>query len=591
MTFNTLNLLLVLVAAFAGGRLAVRVGYPAVLGEIIMGIALGPPLLGLLHASDALMVLADLGVLLMMMFVGMEVDLKELRRSSKGGLYAALGGFVIPFALGVAVLLLWGEPLVAALFVGVAMGVTSLATKSRILTDLGILDTRIASVMMAGALVADTLSLLFFAGILGVGEAGTLDVAGILWLILRVALFFAASWILGLYVFPPLYRWLRRRNLVGRTFHATLALIIALAFAELAELAGLHGILGAFLAGLFLREAISERRLSHELTELVRDVSIGFLAPIFFLTVGFEVSFGVLQTSLGLLLTVIVVATVGKIVGTLLFYLLSGGSWREGLVIGMGMNDRGAVEIILAGIALRAGLISNEVFSILVIMAVVTTATVPLLLTWGVGWLSKRGELARAGSERQGVVIVGAGPVARILARELSVSRSVTLLDTNQMNCEEAERMGLRAVYGDALEDAPLLDADIEQAGLFIGLTPNAEVNVLAVKRAGEEFSVPERYALLTRESDGGLFRQLERTGAHPLSANPVNLLEWDHDLITTQAQELLYRIDQEQAQLEGAVENAKLLPLIVRRDQGGHLFRSVQDLQAGDEVVAIHRG
>ena len=164
MTFSTLNLLLVLIAAFAGGRIAVRVGYPAVLGEIIMGIALGPPLLGLLHASDALMVLADLGVLLMMMFVGMEVDLKELRRSSKGGLYAALGGFIIPFALGVAVLLLWGEPLIAALFVGVAMGVTSLATKSRILTDLGILDTRIASVMMAGALVADTLSLLFFRG-------------------------------------------------------------------------------------------------------------------------------------------------------------------------------------------------------------------------------------------------------------------------------------------------------------------------------------------------------------------------------------------------------------------------------------------
>ena len=188
-------------------------------------------------------------------------------------------------------------------------------------------------------------------------------------------------------------------------------------------------------------------------------------------------------------------------------------------------------------------------------------------------------------------MIVGAGPVARILARELSVSRSVTLLDTNQTNCEEAERMGLRAVYGDALEDTPLLDADIEQAGLFIGLTPNAEVNVLTVKRVGEEFSVPERYALLTRESDGGLFRQLERTGAHPLFASPVNLLEWDHDLITMQAQELLYRIDQERVQLEGEVKNAKLLPLAVRRDQGGHLFRSVQDLQAGDEVVAIQRG
>ncbi len=587
MTFSTLNLLLVLVAAFAGGRIAVRLGYPAVLGEIIMGIVLGPPLLGLLYASDALTVLADLGVLLMMMFVGMEVNLKELQRSSKGGLYAALGGFIIPFILGVAVMLFWGEPFVAALFVGVAMGVTSLATKSRILTDLGILDTRLASVMMAGALIADTLSLLFFATILGVAEAGGLELLGTLWLLARVCLFFAASWLLGLHVVPPLYRWLRKRGLTGRTFNATLALIIALTFAELAELAGLHGILGAFLAGMFLREAISERRLSHELTELVRDVSIGFLAPVFFLTIGFEVSFGVLGQSLGLLLTVIVIATVGKIVGTLLFYLWSGGSWREGLVIGMGMNDRGAVEIILAGIALRAGLISNEIFSILVVMAVVTTATVPLLLTWGVGWLSKRGELVRGGSERRGVVIVGAGPVARILARELSASRPVTLLDTNQHSCDEAAALGLNAVHGDALEDTPLFDAGIEGAGLFIGLTPNAEVNVLAAKRAGEEFAVPERYALLTRESDGGLFRQLERSGAQPLFAGPVNLLEWDHDLITMQAQEFLYKIGQER-QLGGA---ESILPLIVRRDQTSNLFRSVQDLQMGDEVVAIQRG
>ncbi len=588
MTFSTLNLLLVLVAAFAGGRLAVRLGYPAVLGEIMAGIVLGPPLLGLLYASDALMVLADLGVLLMMMFVGMEVNFKELQRSSKGGLYAALGGFVVPFVLGVAVMLFWGEPLIAALFVGVAMGVTSLATKSRILTDLGILDTRIASVMMAGALIADTLSLLFFASILGVAEAGGLELLGTLWLLARVCLFFAASWLLGLYVVPPLYRWLRKRGLTSRTFHATLALIIALTFAELAELAGLHGILGAFLAGMFLREAISERRLSHELTELVRDVSIGFLAPVFFLTIGFEVSFGMLGQSLGLLLTVIVVATVGKIVGTLLFYLWSGGAWREGLVIGMGMNDRGAVEIILAGIALRAGLISSEVFSILVVMAVVTTATVPLLLTWGVGWLKERGELARAGSERRGVVIVGAGPVARILARELSASRPVTLVDTNQTNCDEAAALGLSAVHGDALDDAPLLDAGVEGAGLLIGLTPNAEVNVLVVKRAAEEFSVPECYALLTKGSDGGLFRQLERTGAQPLFTNPVSLLEWDYDLIMAQAQELLLTTDQE-GRLEGA--NAALLPLVVRRGRANRLFRSVQDLQVGDEVVALGRG
>lgn len=592
MTFSALNLLLVLVAAFAGGRLALRLGYPAVLGEILMGIVLGPPLLGLMHSSPALAVLADLGVLLMMMYVGMEVSLGELAKASRAGVLTALGGFLLPFGLGVWLMLASGTTLTAALFVGVAMGVTSLATKSRILLDLGILDTRIASVMMAGALVTDTLSLLFFAGIIGVATVGSFDLLGLGWLTLRAVLFFAISWFLGVRLFPRLYRLLRRRGLTGRSFYATLALMIALAFAELAELAGLHGVIGAFLAGMFLREAIEEHRLSHELTELVRDVSVGFLAPVFFLTAGFEVSFDVFRSDLGLLLAVVGTATVAKIVGTQLFHMLGGGSWREGLVIGLGMNDRGAVEIILAGVALRSGLIDQSVFSILVFMAVATTATVPLFLTWGTRWLERRDELVRGAGERLGVVVAGAGPVARALAGELSRSRQVTLIDANADNCVEAELAGLRAVHGDALEEIPLLDADIKEAGLFIGLTPNAGVNVLVAKHATETFRVPEVYALLTHEEDGGLFRQLERVGAKPLFARPVDLLEWDRKLAARQAQELLHRVEQDQ---DGATADALMgtgtLPLLVKREGAHHLFGTLEELKRGDEVFALRGG
>ena len=586
MTFSALNLLLVLVSAFVGGRLALRLGYPAVLGEIMMGILLGPPLLGLMHESDALAVLADLGILLMMMYVGMEVNLSDLRRASRAGVLTAFGGFLIPFVLGVGLMLVWNESLTAALFVGVAMGVTSLATKSRILLDLGILDTRIASVMMAGALVTDTLSLLLFAGIIGVATVGTLDIVSLGSLIVRSGLFFALSWLLGLRLFPPLYRWLRGRGLTGRSFYATLALMIALAFAELAELAGLHGVLGAFLAGMFLNEAISERRLSHELTELVRDVSVGFLAPVFFLTAGFEVSFEVFRTSLPLLLAVVGVATLGKIGGTLLFYRLGGGDWREGLVVGLGMNDRGAVEIVLAGVALRAGLIDSEVFSILVFMAIATTATVPLFLKWGVGWLENRGELVRSTGERRGVVIVGAGATARLLARQLGSSRPVTLVDANADNCARAELEGLQAVQGDALDEVPLLDGGIEEAGLLVGMTPNAEVNVLVAKRAAEAFGVPEVYALLTREEDGGLFKQLELSGARPLFAYPVNLPEWDRKRLTHQAETFVRTVEQEMDAPSETFEPG-ILPLTVRRGDDTHLFGSLK-LQAGDEVFAL---
>ena len=366
MEFNILNLFLVLLAAWLGGQLASRLGYPSVLGELLAGILLGPPLLGLFHGSAALSVLAELGVLLMMLYIGMEIDPKDLGKASKGGILAALGGFIVPFSLGYWIVTATGGTGIAGVFVGMAMGVTSLATKSRILVDLKILDTRIAHVMMAGALIADTLSLIIFAGIISFSTSGSLDIWAIVIIAIKVILFFLFSWFLGLKVFPVIYKWLKVNGFKGRTFNATLILLTALAFAELAHLAELHGILGAFIAGLILREAIAEKKLSYELTELVKDVSLGFLAPIFFVTVGFQVSFEVFQTDLYLLISTIILATVGKIVGTALFYIPSGNGWREGVTIGAGMNGRGAVEIVIAGIGLEAGIITKEIFSILV---------------------------------------------------------------------------------------------------------------------------------------------------------------------------------------------------------------------------------
>ena len=209
MDFSILNLLLVLLAAFLGGRLAIRLGYPSVLGEILVGILLGPPLLGLLYGGEALGVLAELGVLLMMLYIGMEIDPKELGKASWGGFLAAVGGFILPFTLGYFVVLGFGGTPVAGVFVGMAMGVTSLATKSRILVDLKILDTRMAHVMMAGALITDSLSLIIFAGIMSFASLGALELVPMLGVAGKVVLFFAASWLVGLVLYPRLWRFFK----------------------------------------------------------------------------------------------------------------------------------------------------------------------------------------------------------------------------------------------------------------------------------------------------------------------------------------------------------------------------------------------
>ena len=406
MTLSLINLVAVLVAAWTGGALAKRFGYPAVLGEILAGVALGPPLLGLLSGSDALTVLGEVGVLVMMLYIGMELEPGELKRASKGGILAALGGFVTPFVASYALVFFAGAGHMAGIFVGIAAGVTSLATKSRILAELGLLDTRVAHVMMAGALVADTLCLVVFAALLGFVEVGHVDAASLALVGGKASVFFLAAAVVGLWILPRVVDRTRLFERLDRGGRFVVAVGLGLLIAEGAELAGLHGILGAFLAGLFLRRSVVGDEPHDEMVAQVRDVSLGFLAPIFFVTAGFAVSLDVLWTSAWLVLAVIVVATVGKVVGTALFYLPTGHGWREGVTIGVGMNGRGAVEIIVAQIGLAMGVITQEIFSILVIMAIATTATVPVLLRWAASWLQRRGELVRPG---KGESAVGGG--------------------------------------------------------------------------------------------------------------------------------------------------------------------------------------
>jgi Kef-type K+ transport system membrane component KefB len=586
MELSLLNLTLVLLAAWLGGNLASRLGFPSVLGELVAGIVLGPPLLGLLQSSEALDVLAQVGVLLMMLYVGLEVNFHDIRKASWDGFLAAIGGFVVPFFMGYGLAISFGLSPIPSLFVGMAMGVTALVVKSRILLELNILDTRISHVMMVGSLITDTLSLLIFAGILSFSTAGALNVSEISLILLKVLAFFVLTWFVGLKVVPRLYIWLRSRGLSGRTFNATLILLIAFIFAEFAELVGLHGVIGTFMAGLYLREAIAERKLSHELTGLVKDVSLGFLAPIYFVTAGFQVSFDVFQNDLLLLVLMVVVAVVGKIVGTTLFYLPSGHGWREGLVIGAGMNGRGVVEIIIANIGLQAGIITQNVFSILVFVAIITTAMTPTTLQWGISWLKKRKELVRS-SSRDGVVIVGAGPVARLLATELSRSNSVTLLDANESNCKAARDLGLYAITGNALSTDVLRDARIEDAGTLIALTPNPEVNVLVAQRAREYFLIPELRVLLTEKSGVELLELLDDLKAKPLFMNPVNILEWDDKLLHNQAQTILHTIEKPNDAIK--FQNPAVLPLLVTRGKMLKLF-TLNELEPGDKVLTLNK-
>lgn len=585
-----MNLLMVLASAWLAGRVADKLGYPAVLGELLVGILLGPPLLGLLYGDAALAMLAELGVLLMMLYIGMEVDPRELKQAAWPGLPAALVGFVVPFALAWQVVVSFGGAPTAGAFLGIAAGMTSLATGARILADMRMLDTRIAHVMMTSALVADTLALLVFAGVVNFGASGGLDPAALGWMAARVGAFFLMVILVGARALPFVYDRLRAAGLTDRTSHFTLALMIAVLFGELAELAGLHAILGAFVAGMFLRENVLGKELSHDLMGAVREASLGFLAPIFFVTAGFNVSFAGLLDNLPLFGALLAVAALSKVVLVGLTYRVTGHGWREGAVTGAGMNGRGAVEIIIAGLGYELGLLDQQLFSVLVVISICTTALVPQALKSGVAWLDARGELMRSSDRRRGTVIVGAGPTARALGKAMLVAGPVWLVDTNAERCAEARADGLSAICGDALQQTVLCRAGASKARALVAMTPNNEVNVLVAQQARAVFEVPSVHVLNSGPSNKGLSSAMRHLSARFLFGGEVPVERWDQKLSERAVDSREVTVDPELSRdntTDEATEDDPSLILAVWRDDGLQPYDGAE-LRESESVILL---
>ena len=395
-------LLILLVATRLFGELAERMGQPALIGELVSGVLLGALLvqeagdligsLNELRESRVFKTLADLGMFFIMLFAGIEMHPKEMASHSKSGVFTAIGGMVVPISFGIALgwhVLPEGDLKFAqSIFIGIALAVTVVPATVRILIDLNLLQHRIGQVVVAAAVFDDILSLILLAwltGLLEVGkDAGFLDIATIAG---QVLVFFAIVVPIGNYLFPVIGKRLRRVQVKEIDF--SVLLIVALAFGVLSHLLGLHLIIGAFVAGVFFGPGTVGKEGYESVRSKVSAVTFGFLAPLFFASIGFELDLSALGKAPLFVLALIFVAFAGKLLGAGAGAYFSGISKRDSFAIGIGMSARGAVELIIAGIALEAGLfdgangesrIAESLFSSVVIMAVVTTLLVPVIL-------------------------------------------------------------------------------------------------------------------------------------------------------------------------------------------------------------------
>jgi Kef-type K+ transport system membrane component KefB len=364
------TLVVVWLAAKAGGETATRLGQPAVLGELLAGVLVGPGVLGLVQDSEVLHALAEIGVILLLFEVGLESDLDELLKAGPQSTVVALIGVVAPFVLGFVTMRLFGHPTLVAVFGGAALTATSVGITARVLTDLDRLRDVSARVILGAAIIDDIIGLIILAVVSGLAAAGTVSMAQVGFLSLKAVVFLVGAVVLGVRLSPWLVTQAGRMRARGTLI--TTAVVFAVALATAADLLGLATIIGAFAAGLALTR--TDRRVHIE--ERVRPVADLFV-PIFFVTIGMKVEprmlnpFG--EGQLGFALVLTAVAIVSKLVAGLAVYQRGVRRWQ----VGVGMVPRGEVGLIFAGIGLASGVIDDGLYAAVVVMVMLTTFVTP----------------------------------------------------------------------------------------------------------------------------------------------------------------------------------------------------------------------
>lgn len=385
---------IIILASRVAGSLTRRFGQPRVLGELIVGVILGPTLLDLLHLpvfhgvdlTETIHELAELGVLLLMFIVGLEVEVKELARVGRVAVLAGFLGAVIPVVLAMPIVLAFGYTWQPALFAGVTLAATSVSISAQVLLELGHLRTKEGNALLATALVDDVLAILLVSLAIAItGPGGEVEAGALVGIVGRMALYLVGAFVITWFIVPRLLNWIAEQPRLSQSYGIpAFALILMLLFAWSAEeFGGVAAITGAFLAGVGISQA--NERVEHVVEEAAGYVAYAFLVPVFFVAVGLETDLSTFPLSAlpfaGLLL---LSAVVSKIVGCGLGAKLGGFTNGESFRVGVCMISRGEVGLIIATLGLSSGVLvaGQPLFAALFLVILLTTVLAPPLVRW-----------------------------------------------------------------------------------------------------------------------------------------------------------------------------------------------------------------
>jgi Kef-type K+ transport system membrane component KefB len=368
-----LALFVMLAAAKLMAEIFERLRQPAVVGEILAGVIVGPSVLGWVAPSELISILAEVGVIFLLFTVGLETKPETIFRVGKRAALVAVLGVVRPFIAGYLITMLWDGSFVEAMFIGAALVATSVGITARVLGSMGLLELETSRIILGAAVIDDVLGLIILSLVSAVGQ-GSVSLTGIITTAAAAVVFTLVVAVLGSKLMTGLAPSIEKLRLSKPFFNLGILLCLGLSFA--ATYVGVAAIIGAFLAGMALAEATEGNRKMHQLTTGVTE----FLVPFFLVNIGMQLNLAVFKDTSIVVLALIVtlLAVVTKFVGCAL------GAWgmtkREMAQVGVGMVPRGEVGIVVAQIGLGMAVISEHFFAAVLFMAVATTLIAPPLI-------------------------------------------------------------------------------------------------------------------------------------------------------------------------------------------------------------------
>lgn len=383
------------------GEAMLRIGQPAVMGQLIAGLLLGPSLFGWLlpdlqhmlfpnapEQKAMLTGISEVGILLLLLLTGMETDLKLVRATGKASVYASLMGIVVPFACGVGLGYILPDDmlpspdkrLITALFLGTALSIASVKIVAMVVREMNFMRRKVGQVILASAIIDDSVGWVIVSIIFSIAMHGSVDPWAIAQSVVGTFIFMVVALTIGRRAVFFAIRW-ANDTLLSENAVVTAILVIMGAMALTTHYIGVHSVLGAFVAGVLVGESPI---LTKHIDEQLRGLITAFFAPVFFGIAGLSADLTILADPNIALATagIIVVASVGKFGGAFLGAELGGLTKREGFALACGMNARGSTEVIIATVGLSMGALTQNLFTMIVAMAVITTMAMPPTLRW-----------------------------------------------------------------------------------------------------------------------------------------------------------------------------------------------------------------